>query len=89
LIDVQHILHRGYKRAVLLGRNDPLLLDVGFEHFFCVCPRASILFFGFVGHRNRRDMLASLRVLLLEKMAQEITPEIEPAVEAGNELELV
>src|SRR6516165_8216259 len=34
LIDFQHIFHRRYECAVRLGRNNPLLLDVGFENVF-------------------------------------------------------
>jgi len=34
LIDFQHIFHCRYECAVRLGRNNPLLLDVGFENVF-------------------------------------------------------
>ncbi len=47
------------------------------EFFDITKQRAILLFFWHVGHKSRQDVLRALRVLLLEKMAQEITPEIE------------
>src|SRR6516165_2010724 len=34
MIDLQHIFHCGYECAVLLGRDNPLFSDVGFENVF-------------------------------------------------------
>src|SRR6516164_1237197 len=40
LIDFQHIFHRRYECTVRLGRNNPLLLDVGFENVFLELVRS-------------------------------------------------
>src|SRR5271166_4103039 len=39
MINLQHILHAGYERRIGIRRNDPLLLQMGFERvFFSVRP---------------------------------------------------
>jgi hypothetical protein len=77
---IGHAIHDEY---FIAQKFKPNVSDAwGIANFFDIdIKRATMLFYPHSGHQGRQDMLASLRVLLLEKMALELEQETSRAWE--------
>ena len=70
--DAYFVARRFYSPFISLGYWDDIA-----AYFDIDVERAKALFVRHVGYETRRDVLTALRVLLLEKMAQELPAQLE------------